>query len=236
MFYIAALFIIGLLILAHEFGHFIAARSVGIPVSVFSIGFGPKLFSFQRNETEYRVSLVPLGGYVMPGIDSEEEYFRYPVYRRIILSLGGPAANLLLAILLFSIISVLRGDISLNSLIIKPVTHTFALFGTMLVSLGQVFSGSQSLSGIVGIVKAGGTLIEAGLARALGFAAFLSVNLALINLLPIPALDGGKIVLHLMEKINFRFTKVFAPLSIAGWVFILGLMIYVTILDISRMI
>ena len=56
--------VLGVIILVHEWGHFIIARMCGVRVDVFSIGFGPKLFGVQWGETEYRVSLLPLGGYV----------------------------------------------------------------------------------------------------------------------------------------------------------------------------
>jgi regulator of sigma E protease len=69
--YIAVLFIIGTLILVHELGHFLAARAVGIRIELFSIGFGPALWKKRSGDTEYRISLVPLGGYVMPAVSDE---------------------------------------------------------------------------------------------------------------------------------------------------------------------
>src|SRR4030081_2458813 len=56
--------VLGVMILVHELGHFIAARLFGVRVDVFSIGFGPRLFGWKRGATDYRVSALPLGGYV----------------------------------------------------------------------------------------------------------------------------------------------------------------------------
>jgi regulator of sigma E protease len=61
---LAFIVVVGVLIFVHELGHFLVARLLGVRVEVFSLGFGPKLFSFIKGETEYRISAVPLGGYV----------------------------------------------------------------------------------------------------------------------------------------------------------------------------
>ena len=106
--YLAVLIIIGLLILIHELGHFIAARAVGVAVDVFSVGFGPALWKKRIRGTEYRVSLVPLGGYVLPAVKDEHEYFLIPINKRIIFSLGGPAANLAVILLLFAILNAVQ--------------------------------------------------------------------------------------------------------------------------------
>src|ERR1700749_2078965 len=62
--------VLGVMILIHEWGHFIAARMFGVRVDVFSIGFGPRLFGWKSGHTDYRISIIPLGGYVrMAGQD-----------------------------------------------------------------------------------------------------------------------------------------------------------------------
>src|ERR1700731_2559424 len=63
-FLIGGALVLGVMILVHEWGHFIAARLFGVRVDVFSIGFGPRLFGWKSGNTDYRVSIVPLGGYV----------------------------------------------------------------------------------------------------------------------------------------------------------------------------
>jgi regulator of sigma E protease len=62
----------------------------------------------------------------------------------------------------------------------------------------------------------------------------ISLNLALLNLLPLPILDGGKVILYSLEKIHCKFKKLHYPLAIASWIFIIGLMGYVTVLDVFK--
>jgi len=101
---------LGLLIFVHELGHFLAARFFKVKVETFSIGFGPKIFSFRCCDTEFAVSLIPLGGYVkMAGEDpdtppsSPEDFYAKPPWQRIVIALAGPLMNLFLAIFLFSV-------------------------------------------------------------------------------------------------------------------------------------
>ena len=99
--------LLGLVIFVHELGHFLMAKWRGVKVLKFSLGFGPALFSVTRGETEYRVSWVPLGGYVQmagdsPGPDGtmpggENQFLSHPWYGRVLICLAGPAANLLTA-------------------------------------------------------------------------------------------------------------------------------------------
>src|SRR5215472_7840381 len=113
LYYLAAIPVFGLLVIAHEFGHFIIAKRAGIRVDEFAIGFPPRLFSFRRGETLYSINLLPLGGYVrMPGENGEttDEAGNYdprsfaskPAGTRAIVLLAGVTMNFLLAFLLFT--------------------------------------------------------------------------------------------------------------------------------------
>lgn len=234
--YIAVLFIIGLLILVHELGHFLAARAVGIPVEVFSIGFGPALWKTRRGDTEFRVSLVPLGGYVLPAIADEHDYFRIPPFRRIIFSLGGPAANLALVPLLMGAYNAASAGFTAAGTLIEPFRQSVTLVLSIAGSLSGLFTRPESMSGIVGIMHQGGRFIGSDALQALRLAFILSANLAVFNLLPLPVLDGGKIILCILEKINYRLKKIYVPVMAAGWVLIIGLMIYATVLDAGRLV
>jgi regulator of sigma E protease len=124
---LAFLFVLGVLVFVHELGHFLVARWHGVRVHTFSLGFGPKLFSFRRGDTEYCVSVVPLGGYVkLAGENAIEEepngttdplasdqfmakskWVRFQVY------VAGPVMNILLAIVVAAIVLSRGADIPL---------------------------------------------------------------------------------------------------------------------------
>ncbi len=111
---VAVVALLGALVFVHEFGHFIVGRACGIAVETFSIGFGAKLFSLRRGETEYRLSAVPLGGYVkfygaapgepVPAGVKGREFFRANYWRRMATVAAGPVANFFLAGLAFAIL------------------------------------------------------------------------------------------------------------------------------------
>jgi len=102
------IFILSLLIIVHEFGHFIAARKNGVRVEHFSLGFGPQVFKKKKNDTEYSISLIPLGGYVKMAGDSQseykgnvDEYLAQGIGRRLQIIFFGPFLNYVLGFLFF---------------------------------------------------------------------------------------------------------------------------------------
>jgi regulator of sigma E protease len=103
------LFALGVIIVVHEAGHLLVAKAFGVRVLTFSVGFGRRIWGIQRGETEYRVSLVPLGGYVrLSGENPEEatsdprDFLSKPRWQRILVYLAGPAMNVVLALLIFA--------------------------------------------------------------------------------------------------------------------------------------
>jgi len=115
--------VLGVMILVHEWGHFIVARFFAVRVDVFSIGFGPRLFGFKWGATDYRISALPLGGYVrMAGQDLSEidsnnvaptggpdELMSKPRWQRALISFAGPAVNLIMPILLLAGFYAIKG-------------------------------------------------------------------------------------------------------------------------------
>lgn len=107
---VAFVFVLGVLIFIHELGHCLVAKFLGIRVDVFSLGFGTRLFGFKRGDTDYRVSLIPLGGYVkMAGENpdeelsgSPEEFLSRPKLHRFAVAVAGPVMNIGLAVLLLA--------------------------------------------------------------------------------------------------------------------------------------
>jgi regulator of sigma E protease len=116
--------VLGILILVHEWGHFIVARFFGVRVDVFSIGFGPRLFGWKRGATDYRVSAIPLGGYVrMAGQDlsdidageqkpcgAPDELMSKKRWQRALISLAGPVVNLIFPLFLLTGYFLIKGN------------------------------------------------------------------------------------------------------------------------------
>src|SRR5271165_1954726 len=102
--------VLGVMILLHEFGHYAAAKLCGVRVNVFSIGFGKRLCGFRRGDTDYRISALPLGGYVkMEGENplesrsgAPDEFMSHPRWQRFVIAIAGPAMNILLAVLVLT--------------------------------------------------------------------------------------------------------------------------------------
>ena len=234
MSYLITVLIIGLLIFIHELGHLLAARAVGIPVSRFSIGFGPVLGTWRKNGVDYCISLIPLGGYVLPECEDEAAFFRFSAMRRILLWLGGPLANFLSAWLLLAIAQLVTAGLSFQGLLIEPGIKVAQQSGQILAALPAIFSHPDQLSGIVGIVAVGKSIVGDGLLGVLRFAVFLNLNLAIFNLLPIAPLDGGKILFTLLEKIHPRLVRFQTGFAMAGLALLLALLIYTTLLDMVR--
>jgi regulator of sigma E protease len=107
---LAFLFVLGVLILVHELGHFLMARRIGVRVLTFSLGFGPKLIRFRRGDTEYCISAVPLGGYVkMAGENpkdaptgASDEFLSTSKWQRLQILIMGPVMNLVFAVVVMA--------------------------------------------------------------------------------------------------------------------------------------
>jgi len=103
---LAVAVVLGFMILIHEFGHYAVAKLLGVRVEVFSIGFGKRLLGFRRGDTDYRISAIPLGGYVkMSGENPMDErtgdpgeFLSHPRWHRFLIAIAGPSMNILLAI------------------------------------------------------------------------------------------------------------------------------------------
>jgi len=109
---LAVAVVLGFMILIHEFGHYAAAKFFKVRVEVFSIGFGKRLVGFRKGETDYRISVIPLGGYVkMSGENPMDErtgdageFLSHPKWQRFIVALAGPAMNIALAVGLLTVV------------------------------------------------------------------------------------------------------------------------------------
>lgn len=335
---LATIFVFGIIVFIHEFGHFITAKASGMRVDEFAIGFGPAIAKKRKGETLYSIRAIPLGGYnKIAGMDPEEplddrSFLNKPVWKRFIVIAAGAVFNFLLAIVIFFMIYAVNGiqtpsmepvvgnmmsnspamtahmtvndrivsingkpvnewtDISkslqgtANTLVpivvnrdgvnqeltvipeavgndgravigINPVMNSMPLnvaeavvqslhtTGFVLVSMvdgiWSMITGhtNAELAGPIGVAQMAGQVAESGFANLLQFTALLSFNLGVINLLPIPALDGGHLIVLIIEGITRRRlpAKALQYIQMTGIVILLALFVYATTHDISRL-
>ena len=144
---------LGPLVFIHEFGHFIVAKAFKIGVPVFSLGFGPRIFGFRRGETDYRLSAIPLGGYVrLAGDEADEnrvgapeEFLSRPKYQRFLVFVAGAVFNIVLAFVLMWGYFWIWGDrepveypVVLDIVDNSPAASAGVLPGDQLIAIGGV--------------------------------------------------------------------------------------------------
>ena len=295
--YLVAILLFVIVIIIHEFGHFIVAQLCKIKVNEFSVGFGPQLFKKKIKDTEYSLRLIPFGGFcAMEGEDEDSTdpnaFNNKKAWQRFLVVAAGAVFNIVLGFVIAFIIVVPKqqyasttvskfdenavscnyglktGDemvvkrnkekIALDNVKFKtttfdegtrnernvisldfyvvPIEKTFSsvisqTFKTTVsyckivyMSLADLISGQfglSEISGPVGIVQAVSDAAKQSLSSLLIISLLITVNLGIMNLLPLPALDGGRLVFILIEMI---FRKP-VPKKYEGWVHAAGLII-----------
>lgn len=334
--------VLSITIFIHELGHFLFAKKAGIYVYEFSLGMGPKLFSFKKSETVYALRLFPIGGFVQMAGEEIEEDEKIPKemrmqsktwFQRFMTVIAGVLFNFMLAIFLFFVIALINGapdnkpylteiykdypayesslqkgdqiigynGKKINSsdrlLLEMQVNHKkkidltvlhkngkeevvsikakkeiendetvykfgFSIGNTIkkgfLASFQYAFSktaslvdqmmhivlylftgkiGIDSLSGPVGIYNIVGESAKAGFVQIVFLIAYLCINVGFINLLPIPAFDGGRILFMIIEKIKGSpvTPKTENIIHTIGLTFLMILMVIITGHDIIRL-
>ena len=111
--------VLGVMVLVHEFGHFAVAKLCGVRVEAFALGFGTRLFGVRHNGTDYRVNLLPLGGYVkmsgdQPGQAAADpgDFNAHPRWQRVLIALAGPVSNFILSFVLLAIVAHFHHEVS----------------------------------------------------------------------------------------------------------------------------
>jgi regulator of sigma E protease len=321
---------LGLLIAAHEAGHLLLARLMGMRVETYSLGFGPRIWGFRHGETDYRLSALPLGGYCkIAGFTPDDpaaqdpndtgSYMNKPAWRRFLVIAAGPGVNYFVAFLIIAVLYASNGFLDLTTSRIEVVPggpaaaaglgtgdqvvavdgakvdsfedlrrelqkpgagaerridvlrqgtpQSFTVRprnGTISVKLDRVMvrlpvseaipralhdvwslnaatvgalwdavrgKGSASLAGPIAIVRQASAEVRRGVADFASILANISVGLALFNFLPVPALDGGRLVFLGVElvtrrKVNARFESV---VHVVGLLLLLGLLLTVVV-------
>lgn len=332
---ISAVLIFLVLVLVHEFGHFISAKLCGVTVHEFAIGMGPAILKKEYKGTLYSLRCIPIGGYcAMEGEDEESQeegaFSNKKPWQRILILVSGAAMNLLLGLIIMCSIMFAKDANMINVPVIDTVIeqsaaqqaglqkgdritkinnadiqtymelkmelsrykggsidveyerngekysveltpladqdgiyyigfvpkaeplnfggrlyhawhHTMLYAKMILVSLFDLVTGSigmESMSGPVGIVTEIGNAAQQGMQSLLSFAALITINLGLFNLLPLPALDGGRVFFILVELIIRK--KIPADkegmVHFIGFALLILLMLFATWNDIARLI
>lgn len=340
--------ILGVIVLVHEFGHFIFSKMFGIYVYEFSIGMGPKLFGWKgkKGDTDYSIRAIPIGGYCsLAGEDNEYDdenkvpkdarLQSKPAWQRFLVMFFGAGNNFILAFILLLVIGLCYGAVDQRPIInnvnpdypayqaglrdndkvikvngntvtyiddlsiyvqvadkskpmdfvvvrdgkkidytVQPILeeqedgsskyvvgftagndnikhdfgsiieYTFtklaSLFKQMFITFKLLFTGGvgvKDLSGPVGIYSIVGTYRQAGFENILYLTALLSVNVGFINLIPLPAFDGGRILFVIIEKIKGSPVKpeVENKIHTIGFILLLLLMVFITFNDIIKL-
>jgi len=245
------IFLLGFLILIHEGGHFLVARLCKVKVNEFAIGFGKTIWQKQGKETKYSLRLIPLGGFCsMEGEDeesnSEGSFSKASVWKRMAIVVAGAIVNILFGILVYFILVSAVGiqfvdpakDTILNRIYYgSQATGAFIL--SIFESIKMLFTGGVSTDQMVGIVGISEVVVQTnGIINYLHLLAVISISLGVTNLLPIPALDGGKILILLIEIIRRKPMKVEteAKIQVLGFSILMALFLIVTYNDIVRIV
>lgn len=222
---LAFAFVITLLVFVHELGHFLAARWYGVPVEVFSIGFGPRVWRIRRSGVMYQICAIPFGGYVkMAGTAPRGEttsngFDSKTRWQRFVILLAGPVMNIAfaLALAIFGLWAGIEVPSESGQTLIYRAGPIDAILlggqaiastsGQILLTIAGLVTGEISLShliGPVGLAQIAGESSQLGWRALLASTAFISLNLGLCNLLPIPILDGGHMLMLLVEGVTRR--------------------------------
>ena len=227
---------LGFLVFIHEGGHFLVAKLSKVKVNEFAIGFGPTIFTKEKGGTKYALRLIPLGGFVsMEGeeehSDAEGSFSNANIWKRIAIVAAGGLVNIIFGLFVYLILLLTITDI--YTALISVKNYLILVF----ISLKDLFTGGMSPNQMVGIVGISGIVANTnGVQDYFSIMASISVSLGITNLLPFPPLDGGKIVLYLIEAIRRKPLKEETILKIQAWGFaaIIALVIYVTYNDILK--
>ena len=236
---IKIIFLLSFLIFIHEGGHFCIAKLCKVKVNQFAIGFGPKIWSHQGKETLYALRLIPLGGFVsMEGEEqasSDERAFnKASLPKRIAIVAAGALVNIIFGLVVyFILVAIVRKNL------LFAFQATGEYIGEFAGSIKMLFTGKVGVNDLTGPVGISQIVSNtSGIKEFIYMLSMISLSLGITNLLPIPALDGGKIVLLIIEGIRKKPLKenIEIGIQLIGFGLLMALSIFVTYNDIIRII
>jgi regulator of sigma E protease len=236
-----------LIVVVHELGHFIAARKAGIKVYEFSIGFplSPRVITlFRHKETAFTVRLIPLGGFVSFSKDGGEEdntLFEASNSKRAVILSAGSLFNIIFAFIVFIPVFVMAKHLNLIDAIGLSANTVWEILSGTIMFILNIFTGHgtmDGLSGPVGIAAMAGQAANNGILSLFYFTGVLSMSLGIMNLLPLPALDGGHLIMLFIESIRKKSLspKTYQIITLAGLALFLALTVAVTYKDVAKLI
>ena len=245
---VSVMIIFTIVVLVHEFGHFLAARKAGVKVYEFSIGFpfSPRLFTFFRHkETEFTMRLLPLGGFVAfskgDTLEEAEALFETSCTRRAGIMAAGPLANIAFSLLIFIPVFMAGKHLGFADAAALSLKSFWQVFSGTALFLAHAVTGRGSMAGLsgpIGIAVMAGKAAGKGLLNLSYFTGVLSLSLGIMNLIPFPALDGGQLIMILAESIRRRpfSARTYQVFTMAGLALFILLTAAVTYKDIVRLI
>lgn len=246
---IKIIFLLGFLVFIHEGGHFIVAKLCKVKVNEFAIGFGKTIWQKQIKETKYALRLIPLGGFVSMEGESEASedkgsFTKASIPKRISIVAAGALVNILFGILIYFILMATVGiqftDPEKDT-ILNRIYYGAQGTGQFIVELGNsiksIFTQGISINEMTGPVGISEIVIQTtNFSNYIYIMAVISISLGITNLLPIPALDGGKILFLIIEAIRRKPLKIEteAMIQMVGFSLLIALSLYVTYKDVIR--
>jgi len=259
--------IIVLVIFIHELGHYVAARAMGVAVDSFSIGFGKVLLKKKLWGTEWRLSLIPLGGYIKPRGEQDyhnvendpESFWAVSAWKRAFIAVMGPVFNLLLPWPLYFMLLVGQpypdvvipegaqpariGVVEAAGYAHKVSLKMYSSIWEAVVQPRKEPMSVKEIGGPVAVYEftesARKRSVETGdWGFLIDWIAFFSINLGVINLLPIPVLDGGHIGISMVEGIRRKKLEIKTRnvLNIIGAVMVFGIFALAISSDLLRLL
>ena len=230
-------FILGFLIFIHEGGHFIVAKLCKIKVNEFAIGFGPVILKKQGKETLFQLRLIPLGGFCnMEGEEERSEnegsFSKASIPKRIAIVAAGGVVNIIFAIILYIILAtIITGNFGI------AISGAGNFIMAMVESIKMIFTGGVTVNDLMGPI--GISEVVAQTSTTIDFfyiMALISMSLGVTNLLPFPPLDGGKILIYIIEAIRRKPLKedFELKLQMAGFLLLIMLSVFVAFNDVGR--
>ena len=150
---------------------------------------------------------------MLPAVEDPNDFFQIPIRKRVVFLLGGPLANIVVTVALFIVLNVMKYGLTFTGVFVLPILQTLIMLYDFVSVIPSLFERHEELSGVVGVVSQGGEYIGWNARRFVLFSILISLNLAVFNLLPLPPLDGGRLVLCFLEKLSPKFSPISCAFS-----------------------